>query len=255
MTPDPRDYQQLQGGDPNGGVNCTAYGAAWLVGAAGGKTTGRKIRAATNEPKPDPKSPGLNLPQVDAAVRKLTPFDFDTRLGDPVSDAEARVRDGRWAEVQVIRGILVDHGMGGGASFRGPHAVTVHVEPGDPTPIIGDPLVPEYIRGSWGTLWTAAAAIAGAGRVNAMFTRDLIPDYTVSIHPTPPHRRREFNVFHVKNGKIIRRETDVTRGFTATCTPPRWYGWPGPREGRSLVLITEGSRKGLYVRSQYARET
>lgn len=255
MTPDPHDYQQLKAHDPNGPVNCTAYSGAWLVDAAGGKTTGRKVRAATDEPKPDPKSPGLNLPQVDAAIRKLTPFDFDTRLAYDNDLARKRIIDGQWAEVQVIRGILVDHQAGGTNPFRGGHAITVHCDPGDGTPIIGDPLVPEYIRTTWGTLLLAAGSIAGMGQVNAMFTRDLIPDYTVSIRPTPPHKRREFNLFTVSEGKILRREPDVTTGFTQPCTPPRWYPWPGPRTGRSLVEITEGKRKGKYVRSEWADET
>ena len=255
MTPDPHDYQQLTQGDPNGGVNCTAYAGAWIVEAAGGKTTGRKVRAATDEPKPDPKSPGLNLPQVDAAIRKLTPFNFDTRLGDPIADAQKRITDGQWAVIQVVRGVLVDAGYGGGNPFRGGHAITVHCNAGDPVAVDGDPLVPRYMRIGWGTLWAAAAGIAGHGRVNAMFTRDLIPDYTVSIHPTTPGVRRQFNLFTVSNGKIIRREPDVTRGFTHPCSPPRWYVWPGPRHGRSLVEITEGKRKGKFVRSQFAEET
>lgn len=259
-TPKAADYQQLpsQSGDPIGGFGCTAYSAAWLVDAASGgkiKVTGAQVRKATDEPKPDPKSPGLNLPQVDAAVQKITPFDFDTRLGYPIAKAQARIEAGQWAEVQVMRGVLVDRGMGGASPFRDGHAVTVHPRPEDLLPLGGDPLVDHYIAYSWPALWAAAGLIAGAGKVNVMFTRDLLPSYEATIRPTPPHKRREFNVFHVKNGVIVRREQDVTTGFSVRCSPPKWHRWPGPRQGRSLVKLLEGKREGLYVRSDWADET
>jgi hypothetical protein len=253
-APDIRDYQQLHAGDPYGAFNCTAYSAALLVAADGHHTTtGQKVRAASNEPVPNKSSPGLNLPQVDAAVRKLTGIDFDTRLGDPILDAETRIRAGRWAEVQVIRGVLVDHGYGGNSSFRGGHAITVHTNPGDPTPVIGDPLVPHYMRASWSVIWKAAAGITGSGRANAMFTRDLIPEYEATIEPSEGHLIREFHVFHIAKGRIVRREVNATRGFTRPCSPPRFYPWTG-HVGRSLVELLAGDRKGLYVRSEWAKE-
>jgi hypothetical protein len=255
-TPDIRNYQQIPLGGPTGPFDCNPWCGAILVDAHSAgkvKTTGRKLRLASDEPKPDPHSPGLNLPQVDAAIRAITPFDFDTRLGDTILDAETRIRDGRWASIQVVRGVLVDHGYGGPSTFRGTHEITVHCNPGDPTPVIGDPLVPHYMRASWSVIWRAAAGITGAGRVNAMFTRDLIPEYTATIRPTPPATQRRFHVFHVTAGRIVRREVNVTRGFTRPCTPPRFYPWPG-HAGRSLVELTAGDRKGLYVRSEWAKE-
>jgi hypothetical protein len=56
--PDVAGMQQLRQGDPNGGVNCTAYAGR---GAGDADTrgalvfSGRAIRAATDEPRPDPR--------------------------------------------------------------------------------------------------------------------------------------------------------------------------------------------------------
>jgi hypothetical protein len=261
-TPDIRDYQQLHSGDPHGGVNCTAWCGAILVDAnSGGKvtTTGEAIRKATNEPIPDPVSPGLNLPQVDAAINKLLKVDFDTRLGDPILDAETRIKAGRYAIVQVIRGVLVDHGFAGTNGFRGGHAITVHVQPGDDTPIILEPLVPYAIRASWGAIWAAAAGIAGSGRANVMFTRDLIPEYAVTIEPTEGHVRREFRTFIVHGGVIVRRDLATTKGFTSPCTPPKFHPWKG-HVGRSLVQVLHdptskiNAHEGQWVLSHWSHE-
>src|SRR6185295_11640527 len=137
------------------------------------------------------------------------------------------------------------HGFGGTNGFRGPHAVVVRTMPGDDVPVIGDPLTPFWVRAGWPTIFAAAAGIAGLGRMNAMFTRDLIPEYAVSIEPTGGHRRREFRAFIVKGGRIIRREVAVTSGggINRPCTPPRFYPWTG-HVGRSLVRIKGGNHDG-----------
>jgi len=105
--PDITRYQQLLQGDPYGAFNCTAYAAAWITDAhTAGKTllTGREVRAHTNEPVPDPNSPGLNLPQVDWSVIGLTggKVNLDTRIWIPTPIAEALIVDGRWAVVPLL---------------------------------------------------------------------------------------------------------------------------------------------------------
>lgn len=173
--PDPGDYQQLE--DPHTGrFDCTAYSAAWIADAhtAGRvRLTGEEVRRASDEATPDPSSPGLNLVQVDAAVRKLTDgvVDMDTRLGLAAAEAQRRVAAGEWAVVQLVRGALVDAGVCVG--FRGPHAVTVHQS--ETTVYIGDPLVPHYVPVSWGVLWHACGEFAGAGRVNASLLKPPAP--------------------------------------------------------------------------------
>jgi hypothetical protein len=60
--------------DPYGKFNCTAYAAARAIDAAtlgGLKIDGETIRALSNEPVPNPDSPGLNIAQVVAVSKKL----------------------------------------------------------------------------------------------------------------------------------------------------------------------------------------
>lgn len=251
-TPDATRYQQLRNGDPYGGVDCTAWSAAWLTDAhTTGKTrlTGTEVRANSNEPHPDPRSPGLTLPQVDQSVYGLTDgkVNMDTHLGIPTSLAQDLLVDGRWGIVQVDRAVLVRAGYLTG--FTGGHAVTVHSV--GSVPVLGDPLVPYYVRAGWKTLWSAASALIGApGRANVSFTRDLTPDYRVSV-PTGS----EFVVFTVTNNVIAgSHQTTTPGGIHQTCTVPRWYDWPGPRVGRRLVQITSGERKGQFIHAKWAYE-
>ncbi len=93
------DYQQLPLGGPTGKYDCTAWMAAWLTDAhtsGATKITGRQVRLASNEPVPDPDSPGLNLGQVDTATRKLTggKVDLDTRIGIATDVAQRMVVGG-----------------------------------------------------------------------------------------------------------------------------------------------------------------
>lgn len=69
----PKFQAQLVSSDPNGKFNCSAYTAAMAIDyATVGNTviTGKQVRAESNEPKPDPSSPGLNLPQITAVAKK-----------------------------------------------------------------------------------------------------------------------------------------------------------------------------------------
>lgn len=66
--------RQLVASDPHGGDNCTAYAMARAVNAAtlgGVRVTGAYVRSISNEPIPDPQSPGLSLPQIVAIGKKL----------------------------------------------------------------------------------------------------------------------------------------------------------------------------------------
>ncbi len=68
-----------------GWTNCTAFVAAMGAGFdAGVHLTGTQVRQESNEPVPDPGSPGLSLSQVAAVLRRHgvaisveTPIDFD----------------------------------------------------------------------------------------------------------------------------------------------------------------------------------
>jgi hypothetical protein len=126
--PDIAGMQQLRQGDPNGGVNCTAYAGR---GAGDADTrgalvfSGRAIRAATDEPRPDRASPGLNLRQVDEALFRLSKgvINLDTQWNAPWDRVTSFLRAGKWAELAIWRQVLVDHGHGGGNRFGKGHAI------------------------------------------------------------------------------------------------------------------------------------
>ena len=250
-TPDITRYQQLVYGGATGAYDCTAWCGAIITDAhtrGGTKLSGRLIRISTDEPIPDPTSPGLNLPQVDAAIYKLTSgrVNLDTRVGYSSLSREgvkSRIVDGRWATVQVRRGVLVDRGFLSG--FRGSHAITVHARAIDNSPVIGDPLVSHYVVASWDAIFDAAQSLTG-GWVYTQMTRDLTPDYKARVPPG-----RFFRYFLNSRGTITRRESTRTDGFGATCTPPRYH--PGVY-ARQLVQLTSGSRKGWWISADYARE-
>lgn len=66
--------RQLIPSDPYGWANCSAVGLARATNAAtlgGLRISGREVRALSSEPIPDPRSPGLNIPQLVAVSRKL----------------------------------------------------------------------------------------------------------------------------------------------------------------------------------------
>lgn len=250
-------YQQLK--EPiTGRFDCTAYSGAILVDAHSQglkKVTGRQVRLASNEPVPVEKSPGLNLPQVDESVIRLTGIDLDTRTGMYRTDAQRMIAAGRWATVQVRRSILVNRGYSGGNSFGGGHALTAHY---DGSLWLGDPLVPNYIRADWDALWDAAAALevnrfgdtVGAGKANVQFTRDVTASWQVKFGLTL--RRRSFWRYYVLDGHIVTRTEEGTHGWSAPCTPPRWY--PGPFERSLVKVMGDGSRSGWYIDSRYAKE-
>lgn len=71
---DPRHQYQLVPTDPHGNVNCSAYTLAMAMDAAthgGMVVTGELVRALSNEPNPDPASPGLRISQLVAVSKKL----------------------------------------------------------------------------------------------------------------------------------------------------------------------------------------
>lgn len=269
MAPDIRDYQQLVYGGATRSVDCSGWSGAINTDAhtrGATKLTGRAIRLASNEPVPDPESPGLNVQQVDAAIYKLTGGKVDMWTPTPGTIGRAGFRDhlidGRWVHVAVKRGVLVDRGFGGSSGFRGSHAITVHARMTDLSPVIGDPLVPYYYAASWDAILDAAEAVTPSGLLYVSFTRDLTVDYRVSVHPDPGKRRKKFLRYFVDgDGRITGRKASYTTGFSATCTAPRMHtGSVQTRNGRvavarELVKLTSGSRDEWWINAVYAERT
>jgi hypothetical protein len=73
VTPDDK---QINPKDRYGRYNCTAYSLARILnyvtlGAFSPRITGALVRALSDEPTPDPASPGLNLPQMVTVAKRL----------------------------------------------------------------------------------------------------------------------------------------------------------------------------------------
>lgn len=243
-----------QWGGRYGGSNCTACSAGMVgqVHTCGAlRFTGAQIRAATNEPIPDPKSPGLNLGQVDTALFKLSKgaIDLDTHYRYGFDSLVQRVTGGAPAIAQFRRKILIDAGFGGGNSFAGGHAGAIGF---DGRLWMDDPLT-GLIRPSWGVLeramgllvLDAAGNIAGIGKAYVSFGRDVARNYRIRFGPGPAVFE-----YSLRDGMIWSREAIRFRSTTgAPCRPPRMFlAHPkGPLKGtasRRLAIVTDGFLKG-----------
>lgn len=211
-APDPHDHQQLVPWSPTSPYDCGADSAAWAADADQGRKVvdGRTVRLNTNEAKPDPRSPGLNLPQVDAGVYRATNGRVNLRLGADgirptvtVTQARRMVEAGRRVEWQFHRGRLGRRipGLLAMDPFDGLHAGGLILEPFDSLRLF-DPLVPLYLKLTWADVQYAAingSAVPGTGFMNVLATRDVVPSaYTVRFDG--PMR---FNVYRTGDDRII----------------------------------------------------
>ena len=261
-TPDITRYQQLVYGGKTGSVDCTAWGGALCVDAhtrGATKLTGRAIRLASDEPIPDPGSPGLNVGQVDTAIYRLTDgrVNLDTPNAATLTRTmvQDRIKDGRWANVAVNRATLINRGYGGGASFAGKHDITLHARAIDFAPVIGDPLVPRYYPATWDAVLDAMEAVTAGNYLFASFTRDLTPDYRAEVKPKAGTSKKRFARYRLNStGVIVDYEYAYTGGFSAACTPPKYHSSAIGITGRRLVQLTTGSRKGWWINGAYAEE-
>jgi len=258
-------------GDRYGWVNCTAYAAAMAAdfdSCGTVRVSGERIRALSDERTPDPRSPGLNLAQVDDALRRMG-VDLDTRYRLPWDTFAARINAGQGAVLQISTGPLLSTTYRATAGAIG-HAIFVPPGWGVMDPAAdgrgsyhlydGKAYPRDLVRRAAGGLVLGHEAdgtpiILGLGRVYAAFTRDQRATYRWSLHPLGAAKRRLFYVYTVKAGTITGRRLDSTGGVPPTlCTPPRRYPRPG-HASVSLVQLREGSRKGRWVDARWAEET
>lgn len=254
---------QLQLREPiSGRFDCTAYAAAMLGDADSRGAhvfTGRQVRLATDEPRPDPASPGLNLRQTDEALYRLShgAISVDTRWDEPWSNVASALRAGKWAELAIWREVLVDHGLGGGNRFAKGHAVIAGFDQDRVAFVLGDPLVDHWQDVAPAVLREAAAeelVRAGVGAPAGAFV-----SFSRDVYDAPPARpitysvaftTRSFFVYRVQAGrlKVLGR---VARRFThrtsAPCEAPRLVAWPSRHGNRRLVRVTAGVLAGAYV--------
>ena len=124
--PDAYGYQ-LQSGDRYGGVGCAAYAlAAGLNFDSCGAivVSGARVRALTNEPVPDPQSPGLHHGQLRDVAAK-----FGVRLellsGAPWDEVDDAQRTGHGVLLALNYRSVRTSPFSGQRSFSGNHEVLV----------------------------------------------------------------------------------------------------------------------------------
>lgn len=267
----PMDFRrpriQLQLREPiTGRYDCTAYEAA-VAGDAHSRGaqvfTGRTIRLNTDEPVPDPRSPGLNLRQTDEALFKVSrgTIDLDTRWNEPWPNIEVAGRAGKWIQLAVWREVLNDHGFSGGNTFSKGHSTVWTFDQDMRLWILNDPLVPFWqavpfsvMREAGAELMRQAAGIASSGGYVSL-TRDVFDVAAPVRHSIEFRRGISFFTYDVSpiNGilKITDRNDPVRLRGTGTSTAPsqpiRQINWPAEHQNRRLARITAGFMKGLYV--------
>lgn len=260
----PKHQAQLgPDGGPYGYANCTASSAGMAAQAhtCGSQYySGAKIRAATNEPVPDPKSPGLNLSQAHAALIRLggSSLDLDVRYGYDFDAYKARLTKGAQAVLQINRRALIEHGQGYGNSFAGGHAIHTYVKAGEPW--FDDPLTGPHLT-TWAVLRLAAGSldtgsgIVGYGKVYAMFTRDITAEWWATVRPKQGQTTRQFVRYLVSAGVVTGHAVKRTRGFEVRTTPPQWIRTASGNRV-SLVMVTKpgSSIDGWWLSSDWAKE-
>ena len=110
--------------DPHWQVNCTAYCGAMAINDAtlgGVSINGRLVRAYSNEPNPDPGSPGLNLTQIENVAWDRFRVKITDRQGDTWSDVKHALVEGRRVILQLSYKELGGYRCQSGGDF--PHAV------------------------------------------------------------------------------------------------------------------------------------
>jgi hypothetical protein len=260
---------QIQEGGATGGVDCTAWATrAGLATATCGRivVSGRRLRLLSNEPVPDPQSPGLNLYQMQDVLREDFGVYMDVRAGSRAiswSEYERKRVAGYSLVVQLSYAPIADSPFDAGRGFRGGHAMFEHVNAGTMDSLADGraPGVFDYtgafyprdlIRRATDRLVIdpRTGATVPSGMVWAGVLRDVVPGYFARI----PEGR--VLVYRVRDGVIVDRDAQRTDGFSAIASPPRRYpdraGLPGSSYELSRLLT--GSRAGLYVGSHYVRE-
>lgn len=263
----PEGFQLQPGAGPTGPFDCTAWAARNAIAhATCGRTltTGRFIREHSNEPRPDPRSPGLNLPQVAAVALRIGVY-LDVRIGSRAvtwTQYENRRKAGQGAIIQVDYGPIADSNYDAGRGFRGGHAMfeTVHATYDS----LADGRAPgvfrhndrvydrPMMRSAAGRLWTGTRRV-GTPYVWAAFTRDVIPDFKCQIVPGDTFWR-----YYVEDGIITGRTRVSGRSFSARCTVPLSRLWPeskgGPNRRYTLVRVIGGAYHDWYIHRDYAQE-
>jgi hypothetical protein len=163
----PTFLTQKNNTDPYHTVNCCAYSFAMLTDAntyGGCRITGAQVRALTNEPKPDPDSPGLNISQVMAVSHKLH-LTIGSNLHGTHEVLFNSLALGRQFIVPGVAAAIPLALRDGDPNFVKSHMIFVgHLVPGKSAVLVGNPLDLKFREWPIAVLfayWDAYAKIVG----------------------------------------------------------------------------------------------
>lgn len=141
----PKHERQIKPSDPHGSVNCAAVAAAIAFDRAtlgGCMLNGEDVRALSDEPHPNPASPGLNLWQLADVARKLH-IQLTPVSGGSFEAILASLREGRGVIVPGDYEAMGKYSCQAG--FRGDHGILVNNENTPRTSLlVYDPLCKTY---------------------------------------------------------------------------------------------------------------
>lgn len=230
--------------------------------------TGASIRRETGD-----TSGGLNPGQTTRASYAEYGVSFAPPRIDDWSDVLAKLWAGYAVDLLVRYG-PIDDVRSGSPGFRGNHrGVCVGIRTNPTTGVLeikwadplydgrraGIPLGPKWIAAS--TLRRAAGLLDMGGGTTVNSRYGLMHAYFIpSLTRVIPNRKFRatvkagtFWMYTVdSSGRITGRTAGRTGGFSASCTAPQNYFWPG-HGTYSLVRLTSGSRAGKYIAMKYAR--
>jgi hypothetical protein len=242
-----------------GWSSCTAFAAA-MAGSfdkqVAKEMTGAQIRQMTHD-----TVGGLTLAQVDAALWSGWDINVATSYGMSWDLVEKAIDSGKGAILQGWYGPIADSRYDAGGGFRGNHAVFVL-----PNWVTMDPLADGRRSGIYKyhgevyprallkdfagklNLYPSGYHPLGAGKAYVSLTQDRVAAWQCSVNGF------KVGVYEVLGDTVVSaRVTRTPATFTASCTPPHLYSWPG-HTSQSLVRVTSGSHAGWYIRSTHARE-
>lgn len=278
----PPGYQLGPDGGRTGPVDCTAWAMSRLIADATEGLhvpTGRQIRLLTDEPVPDPESPGLNLSQVHDVAWEHFGVWTDVYTGARALDIdryEALRRDGYPVIAQLGYGPIAASHYDAGRGFTGGHAIyesrsqtmdslagpkgrtgIYHYGPDAPR------LYPrELMHRAFGSLVVRFDPIgrptyAEPGKVWCAVGRDTAPDFRVHIVPRRKRHLRRVRVFSILDGRIVHYDVRTVgpAGVDAECSPPRAFRWPA-LDGALRFLVRvhnpDGKLDGKWVNARWA---
>jgi hypothetical protein len=232
--------------------------------------TGASIRRETGD-----TSGGLNPSQTTRASYNEYGVPYATpRIGSKAGVLE-KIRAGYAVDILVAYGPIDDY-LSGSPGFRGNHRGAILGYNTDTRKDFwsdslydgrraGIPLGPRWVPMS--VIFDAASRLdlGGGVRLSSRYGYDdayYIPSLTRLTQKkyrvvVPPDTR--FGAYDISNGWIVDRDLYRTGGFSADCTAPQNYrtapnATDVPKGTYSLVKLTSGGRKGMYIRAKFARE-